>query len=149
MWTKQKVKFLELRKIIIYWLLRHLSIFHYYFTQAKYPWIFQFPHFFIQKSKYIHYDLRIFFTHFNAVKRPQNFSKILPCHHHNTNNMQIIILSKLQKPSKYLPFFVQSNQRITQYRIKNFGTFFCQNDSIFFCIHCWGDFPPWVIEIVE
>ena len=73
MWTKQKVKFLELRKIIIYWLLRHLSIFLYYFTQAIYPWIFQFPHIFIQKSKYIHYDLRIFFTHFNAVKRPQKF----------------------------------------------------------------------------
>ena len=68
-----------------------------YFTQAIYPWIFQFPHIFIQKSKYIHYDLRIFFTHFNAVKRPQNFSKILPCHHHNTNKMQIIILSNYKK----------------------------------------------------
>ena len=96
---KAKSEIFRVEKNYYLLILRHLSIFLYYFTQAKYPWIFQFPHIFIQKSKYIHYDLRIFFTHFNAVKIPQNFfsSKILPCHHHNTNKMQIIILSNYKK----------------------------------------------------
>ena len=67
MWTKQKVKFLELRKIIIYWLLRHLSILH----KLNILEFFNFHTFSYKKvNKFI--MICVFFTHFNAVKRPQN-----------------------------------------------------------------------------